>query len=94
MPTKIHKLLLSLAIAAAPFFSHAEESTWDHIKQSGELRIGVAQGEPWYFKDPATGQWNGIGYNVGKVLAKDLGVKLVPVETLGKCGRRAAGRAD
>ena len=81
MPTKIHKLLLSLAIAAAPFFSHAEESTWDHIKQSGELRIGVAQGEPWYFKDPATGQWNGIGYNVGKVLAKDLGVKLVPVET-------------
>ena len=48
----------------------------------------------WYFKDPATGQWNGIGYNVGKVLAKDLGVKLVPVETTWKCGRRAAGRAD
>jgi hypothetical protein len=44
MPRKIHRLLLSLAIAAAPFFSHAEESTWDHIKQSGELRIGVAQG--------------------------------------------------
>ncbi|STV91993.1 extracellular solute-binding protein [Klebsiella michiganensis] len=86
---------MSLAIAAAPFFSHAEESTWDHIKQSGELRIGVAQGEPWYFKDPATGQWNGIGYNVGKVLAKDLGVKTgAGGDHLGKCGRRAAGRAD
>ncbi|EHD20837.1 ABC-type transporter, periplasmic subunit family 3 [Brenneria sp. EniD312] len=73
---------MALTLVTAPFFSQAAEtSTWQHIKQTGELRIGVAQGEPWYFKDPATGQWDGIGYNVGKDLAKELGVKLVPVET-------------
>jgi polar amino acid transport system substrate-binding protein len=56
-------------------------STWEQIKQRGELRIGVTPGEPWYFKDPATGQWSGIGYRMGQQIAKDLGVKLVPVET-------------
>src|SRR5438874_8774911 len=34
-----------------------------------------------YFKDPVTGQWSGIGYRMGQQVAKDLGVKLVPVET-------------
>jgi hypothetical protein len=56
-------------------------STWQQIKQRGELRIGVTPGEPWYFKDPATDQWSGIGYRMGQQIAKDLGVKLVPVET-------------
>src|SRR5215470_13381823 len=56
-------------------------STWQQIKQRGELRIGVTPGEPWYFKDPATGQWSGIGFRMGQQIAKDLGVKLVPVET-------------
>lgn len=56
-------------------------STWQQIKQRGELRIGVTPGEPWYFKDPATGEWSGIGYRMGQQIAKDLGVKLVPVET-------------
>ena len=56
-------------------------STWQQIKQRGELRIGVTPGEPWYFKDPATGEWSGIGYRMGQQIAKDLGVKLAPVET-------------
>ncbi|PWC19261.1 MULTISPECIES: transporter substrate-binding domain-containing protein [Brenneria] len=82
MKFSLHQVLMALTLVTAPFFSQAAEtSTWQHIKQTGELRIGVAQGEPWYFKDPATGQWDGIGYNVGKDLAKELGVKLVPVET-------------
>ena len=25
------------------------QSTWQQIKQKGELRIGVTPGEPWYF---------------------------------------------
>jgi polar amino acid transport system substrate-binding protein len=51
------------------------------IKQKGELRIGVTPGEPWFFKDPGSGAWSGIGYAMGQQVAKDLGVKLVPVET-------------
>jgi polar amino acid transport system substrate-binding protein len=63
--------------------SHAQQSasTWQQIKQRGELRIGVTPGEPWFFKDPASGQWSGIGHRMGQQIAKDLGVKLVPVET-------------
>ena len=56
-------------------------STWERIKSTGELRIGVTQGEPWFFKDLATGEWGGIGHAAGKQAAADLGVKLVTVET-------------
>jgi len=69
------------AVAAGTALGQQPTSTWQQIKQRGELRIGVTPGEPWYFKDPGTGQWSGIGYRMGQQVAKDLGVKLVPVET-------------
>jgi polar amino acid transport system substrate-binding protein len=69
----------ALMASAAP--AQQSASTWQQIKQRGELRIGVTPGEPWFFKDPASGQWSGIGYRMGQQIAKDLGVKLVPVET-------------
>ena len=69
------------AMTAGTSMAQQPTSTWQQIKQRGELRIGVTPGEPWYFKDPATGQWSGIGYRMGQQVAKDLGVKLVPVET-------------
>src|SRR5690349_4161791 len=77
---------LIIAIALAAFTAGVAQaqqatSTWQQIKQRGELRIGVTPGEPWYFKDPVTGQWSGIGFRMGEQIAKDLGVKLVPVET-------------
>jgi polar amino acid transport system substrate-binding protein len=72
---------LALTAFAAVALAQQPGSTWQQIKQRGELRIGVTPGEPWYFKDPATGQWSGIGYAMGQQIAKDLGVKLVPVET-------------
>src|SRR5947207_9339378 len=68
-------------MAAGTSMAQQPTSTWQQIKQRGELRIGVTPGEPWYFKDPASGQWSGIGYRMGQQVAKDLGVKLVPVET-------------
>src|SRR5262249_55646666 len=74
--------LLSVAGGAlATTGALAQQSTWQQIKSSGALRIGVTPGEPWYFKDPASGQWSGIGYRMGQQIAQDLGVKLVPVET-------------
>jgi len=56
-------------------------STWDRIRSKQELRIGVTSGEPWFYKDPASGAWSGIGFSAGEVIAKDLGAKLTPVET-------------
>ena len=74
---------LVAALLAATFAAGAAhaQSTMQQIKQKGELRIGVTPGEPWYFKDPGSGEWSGIGYRMGQQIAKDLGVKLVPVET-------------
>ncbi|HET8585530.1 MAG TPA: transporter substrate-binding domain-containing protein [Casimicrobiaceae bacterium] len=69
------------ALATRTAVAQQPTSTWDQIKQRGELRIGVTPGEPWFYKDPATGAWSGIGYAMGQQVAKDLGVKLVPVET-------------
>lgn len=69
------------ALASAAALAQQPTSTWQQIKQRGELRIGVTPGEPWFFKDPASGNWSGIGYAMGQQVAKDLGVKLVPVET-------------
>ena len=69
------------AFATGSALAQQATSTWQQINQRGELRIGVTPGEPWYFKDPASGQWSGIGYRMGQQIAKDMGVKLVPVET-------------
>ena len=45
------------------------------------FRIGVAAGDPWYYRDPATGQWSGVGVLIGQQIAQNIGVKMVPVET-------------
>jgi len=58
----------------------AADSTWDTIHQRKSLRIGVVQAPPWFLKDPASGQWSGFGYSVGKAMAETLGVKLETVE--------------
>lgn len=59
----------------------AQAQTLEKVKKSGELRIGVAPGDPWYYRDPATGQWTGVGVLMGEQIAKNIGVKMVPVET-------------
>ena len=76
-----HVIVGIALVVAGTAMAQQPTSTWQQIKQRGELRIGVTPGEPWYFKDPASGQWSGIGYRMGQQVAKDLGVKLVPVET-------------
>jgi len=55
-------------------------STWDAIKDRGSIRVGVTQAPPWFSKDPASGDWEGLGSAIGKAMAKELGVKFQPVE--------------
>ena len=79
-----HALRAAFLFLLATFFVVASvhaQSTMQQIKQKGELRIGVTPGEPWFFKDPGSGEWSGIGFRMGQQVAKDLGVKLVAVET-------------
>lgn len=58
-----------------------DASTLDRIKQDKQLRIGVTSAEPWFFKDPMTEKWTGVGVAMGEKLAANLGATLVPVET-------------
>jgi polar amino acid transport system substrate-binding protein len=72
--------MASLAASGAAR-AQAPASTWERIRSANELRIGVIPGEPWFYKDLASGTWGGIGAVAGEAVAKDLGAKLVPVET-------------
>lgn len=57
------------------------QSTWETIQSTGKLRMGVTQAPPWYSKNPANGKWeSGLIVSIGKAMADELGVELVPVE--------------
>ncbi|TNE34362.1 MAG: transporter substrate-binding domain-containing protein [Alphaproteobacteria bacterium] len=70
-----------IALTLCSTVSQAQDvSTWEAIKDRGTLRVGVTQAPPWFFKDPGTGEWTGLGPSMGRAMAKELGVKFEPVE--------------
>jgi polar amino acid transport system substrate-binding protein len=75
-------LLAGTALVAASPLAHAQSGgTLQQVKDRGSLRVGVTQAPPWYSKDPKTGEWSsGVGIDMGKAMAKALGVKFEPVE--------------
>lgn len=71
-------LAVLLTLASAPAQA---ESTWEKILSTKKLRMGVTQAPPWYSKNPATGEWDsGLIISIGKAMADELGVEMVPVE--------------
>ncbi|BBK36980.1 ABC transporter substrate-binding protein [Allostella sp. ATCC 35155] len=69
-------------LAGGPAMAQAPAgSTWNQIRERGELRIGAAPSEPWFAKDQRSGEWSGIGWAMGVAVAKELNVKPVAVET-------------
>lgn len=66
---------------ATPALAQGAGGTLQAIRDRGELRIGVAPGEPWFFRDQRSNQWHGIGWGVGEAIAKEMNVRAVPVET-------------
>ena len=46
------------------------------IKERGTLRIGVAEGPPYQFPDPVTGEWVGMNIDLANQAATIMGVKL------------------
>ncbi|SDI54007.1 transporter substrate-binding domain-containing protein [Alloyangia pacifica] len=56
-------------------------SSIEDVKERGVLRVGAASADPWYYKDPMSEQWSGVGVEIGKLMAADLGVELEMVET-------------
>jgi len=68
-------------LASRAALAQGAGSTWQQIKDKGELRIGAAPSDPWYAKDQRTGEWSGIGWAAGAAIAKEMNVKAVAVET-------------
>ena len=58
----------------------AQASVLDKVKNSGVLKVCFAQGMPDNFKDPKTGQWTGVMFDLATELTKWMKVKLEPVE--------------
>lgn len=79
------KFMAFATVAAANFSSipvfAQDASTLDQVKARKQLRIGVTSAEPWFFKDPLSEKWTGVGVAMGERLAANLGVEMVPVET-------------
>ena len=81
-------LTLAVLAVALPFSApgsaaeHWSESpTIKEIKERGVLRAGVSLAAPTAFKDPGTGELEGIVLQIGEAAANRLGVGLETVET-------------
>ena len=77
---------VSAQTAKAPKVAPAAGSTWDAIMKRGVLRVGGPLGEPYYYRDIASGktgdaQWIGIGPALGRLIAEVMGVKMHVIET-------------
>ncbi len=62
----------ALAIAA----SAASAQAIQEIRDRGTLRIGVAEGPPYQYPDPATGEWVGMNIDLANQVAQIMGVEL------------------
>jgi polar amino acid transport system substrate-binding protein len=58
----------------------ASGSTWAQIKSTGQLRYGAIDYPPSWYRDKSTGQWKGFMVDMAEDVAKQMGVKAVPVE--------------
>jgi polar amino acid transport system substrate-binding protein len=59
------------------------ESTWDLIKRTGQVRMGIFEYSPYFMRDKSNGEWVGAMVDMGKDIANELKVKFVPVEVGG-----------
>lgn len=69
-----------IGFAAAP--AVAQQSTIDQIKERGVLRVpAILNEDPYFNKDPRTGEWRGFVIDMASDIATTLGVKLEVVES-------------
>ena len=82
---RVKALLMSVAAAALAMSAFSvdvqAQSTWDTVKKNGKIRVGCAPSEPWYYRDPKTKKWSGIGPGIAELLAKEMKVEWECVET-------------
>lgn len=85
-----HILLLATAVvAAATFFvlstdkTDKQETAYERVMQTGVLRCGYAVAPPFFQRDPVSGTFSGINYDLIMALAKTLKLEVAWVEETG-----------
>ncbi|MFZ2103282.1 MAG: transporter substrate-binding domain-containing protein [Oricola sp.] len=81
-----NRILVGLAAVAAVALSlttaNAQEAKVDEIRERGTLRMaGILNEDPYFSKDPRTGEWRGFAVEMGRDMATVLGVELEVVES-------------
>jgi len=72
----------AVALGASLGAAQAQTSKVDEIRARGVLRIaGILNEDPYFNKDPRTGEWRGFVVEMGKDMASVLGVTLEVVES-------------
>jgi polar amino acid transport system substrate-binding protein len=71
--------LPALAASGAAWAQPGGSSTWEQIRSSGKLRMGIFDFPPYYSRNRANGQWQGALVDMGKDIAKTLRVTFEPV---------------
>ncbi|OWU81826.1 transporter substrate-binding domain-containing protein [Phaeobacter sp. 22II1-1F12B] len=79
------RTMMQLAAAATLSLASALPATaqtaLESVTERGTLRVGMAAADPWFYKDPISEEWTGVGVQMGQAMAEDLGVTFEPVET-------------
>ena len=74
----------TVAVTSLPASAQPKnESTWDLIKRTGKVRMGVFEYPPYFVRDKASGEWTGAMVEMGKDIANELKTKFAPVEVGG-----------
>ena len=82
VPAIVTAALVALGTATGAM-AQENESTWERIQRTGEIRFAVFNYPPYFVKDLSSGEWGGALVEMAKDAAAELKVNLVPVEVGG-----------
>jgi len=80
--SKFTKALLAAAILCGTSVAASADGKLDEIRKRGSLRMaGILNEDPYFSKDPRSGEWRGFAVEMARDIAKTIGVKLEVVES-------------
>jgi polar amino acid transport system substrate-binding protein len=75
-------LATAFALSSVGVSQAAESATINKIRDRGALRVaGILNEDPYFNKDPRSGEWRGFAIDMARDIAETLGVKLEVVES-------------
>lgn len=76
MIRKISFFIITLLILISSSHSYADEAIFDRVMKDKTIRCGYFVWPPYVTKNPNTGAFSGINYEIMEVIGKNLGLKI------------------